>query len=87
VSQWRSAVPKRESGQAVVEYALVLALVAAGLLIALLLLRSSLGGAYDRMAHRVGPRAPGRSPETGVVSSEQDEGGAEAKSPGGGRGY
>jgi len=87
VSQWRSAVPKRESGQAVVEYALVLALVAAGLLIALLLLRSSLGGAYDRMAHRVNPRAPGSSPETGVASSEQDEGGAEAKSPGGGKGH
>jgi Flp pilus assembly pilin Flp len=87
VSEWRSAVPKRESGQAVVEYALVLALVAAGLLIALLLLRSSLGGAYDRMAHRVSPRAPGRSPETGVVSSEQDERGAEAKSPGGAKGH
>jgi Flp pilus assembly pilin Flp len=87
VSQWRSAVPKRESGQAVVEYALVLALVAAGLLIALLLLRSSLGGAYDRMAHRVDPRARGRGPETGVVSSAQDEGAAEAKSSGGGEGH
>lgn len=87
MSQWRSAVSKRESGQAVVEYALVLALVAAGLLIALLLLRSSLGGAYDRMAHRVNPRAPGTSPETGVVSSEQGEGAAEAKSAGGEKGH
>jgi Flp pilus assembly pilin Flp len=73
VTQWRLAVPKRESGQAVVEYALVLALVAAGLLIALLLFRSSVGGAYDRMAHRVDSPASSSGPETGVASSSEDE--------------
>ena len=73
MTQWRSVASERESGQAVIEYALVLALVAAGLLIALLLLRNSIGGAYDRVAHRVNP--PGTTPnsETGAVSSAEKD--------------
>ena len=65
---WRSLVPKRESGQAVIEYALVLALVAAGLLVGLLLFGSSLGGAYGRAADRV--QAPGSGPESEAVGRE-----------------
>jgi len=74
VTQWRSLVLERESGEGVIEYALVLALVAAGLLIALLLLRDSIGSAYDRVAHRV--EAPGATTgsETGAVSSERNGG-------------
>jgi len=74
VKRWRSLVPRRESGQAVLEYALVLALVAAGLLVGLLLFRSSLGNAYGRVAHRVRPpSSPGS--ESGAVT---DTGGSEA---------
>jgi Flp pilus assembly pilin Flp len=74
VKRWRSLVPRRESGQAVFEYALVLALVAAGLLVGLLLLRSSLGHAYGRVAHRVQPpSSPGS--ESGAVA---DTGGGKA---------
>ncbi len=68
MTQWRSLVPKRESGQAVIEYALVLALVAAGLLVGLLLFGSSLGGAYGRVAQRV--QGPGSAPESGAVGAE-----------------
>ena len=74
MKRWRSLVPKRESGQAVLEYALVLALVAAGLLVGLLLFRSSLGNAYGRVAHRVQSRSSPAS-ESGAVA---DTGGGEA---------
>jgi len=67
VKRWRSLVPKRESGQAVLEYALVLALVAAGLLVGLLFFRSSLGNAYGRVAHRVQSRSSPAS-ESGAVA-------------------
>ena len=95
MTQWRSGVPKREAGQAVVEYALVLALVAAGLLIALLLFRDSIGGAYDRVARQVDRTNPGGSSETGVVSpgrSEPDhkdgtQAGARVGAPGDGKGH
>jgi Flp pilus assembly pilin Flp len=81
VKRWRSLVPKRESGQAVLEYALVLALVAAGLLVGLLLFRSSLGNAYGRVAHRVQSRgSPGS--ESGAVA-DTGGGGAGVARPGG----
>ena len=84
MKRWPSLVPKRESGQAVLEYALVLALVAAGLLVGLLLFRSSLGNAYGRVAHRVqGPRGS----ESGAVDAVVDSGGggaASAREDGGG---
>jgi Flp pilus assembly pilin Flp len=83
VTQWRSVASERESGQAAIEYALVLALVAAGLLIALLLLRNSIGGAYDRVAHRVDPGGTTPSSETGAVSSGQ--GGAAKAEAGSGK--
>jgi len=87
VTQWRSLVPTRESGQAVIEYALVLALVAAGLLIGLLLFRSSLGGAYGRVADRVQAPRSGPSSETGAVGAEANGGsGAGSARPGNGGG-
>jgi Flp pilus assembly pilin Flp len=87
VTQWRSLVPKRESGQAVVEYALVLALVAAGLLVGLLLFRSSLGGAYGSVADRVQAPRSGSSSETGAIGPEADGGsGAEPARAGNGGG-
>jgi Flp pilus assembly pilin Flp len=70
VTQWRSLVPKRESGQAVIGYALVLALVAAGLLVGLLLFRSSLGGTYGKVADGVQTPSSGASSETGAVGVE-----------------
>lgn len=87
MKQWRSVVPKRESGQAVVEYALVLALVAAGLLVGLLLFRSSLGNAYGRVARRVQVPGSRSSAETGVVGAESGGAGeAESARPGSGGG-
>ena len=69
MKQWRSMVPKRESGQAVLEYALVLALVAVGLLVGLLLFRSTLGNAYGRMTHRVQAPRSGDS-ESGAIAGD-----------------
>jgi Flp pilus assembly pilin Flp len=80
VKRWRSLVPKRESGQAVLEYALVLALVAAGLLVGLLLFRSSLGNAYGRVAHRVQSRGSPGSESDAVADTG---GGAGVARPGG----
>ena len=82
MTQWRSVASERESGEAVIEYALVLALVAAGLLIALLLLRNSIGGAYDRVARRVNPPGMTPSSETAAVSSGE-KGAANAKNEAG----
>ena len=95
MSQWRSATRRGEAGQAVVEYALVLALVAAGLAIALLLFRDSIGGAYDRVARQVDRTAPGGSPETGVArpghndpsSNDGTQAGAQVGAPDDGKGH
>lgn len=75
MKRWRSFVPRRESGHAVLEYAVVLALVAAGLLVGLLLFRSSVGNTYGRVARRVQSPGP-RGPETGAVGAEADTGGS-----------
>ena len=53
----RSAVRNHDCGQATAEYALLLALVAAGLLVALLLFRTSIGGSYGRVVNQVGTPA------------------------------
>jgi Flp pilus assembly pilin Flp len=65
VKRSRSAVRNHDSGQATAEYALLLALVAAGLLVALLLFRTSIGGSYGRVVDRVGN--PGGAQETGAM--------------------
>lgn len=48
-----AAAWKRDEGQALVEYSLILALVAAGLVTVLLLLRDSVGNSYHRVGDRV----------------------------------
>jgi Flp pilus assembly pilin Flp len=56
----------RESAQATAEYALLLALVAAGLLVALLLFGTTIGQSYGRVSNRVND--PGGAKETGAAS-------------------
>ena len=56
----------RESGQATAEYALLLALVAAGLLVALLLFGTTIGQSYGRVSNRVNDA--GGAQETGAAS-------------------
>ena len=63
--RFRAAVGRGDRGQAS-EYAVLLALVAAGLLVALLLFGTSVGRTYGRVANSVGN--PGQTQETGVVS-------------------
>ena len=65
VKRFGSAVG-RESGQATAEYALLLALVAAGLLVALLLFGTTLGQSYGRVSNRVSD--PGGARETGAAA-------------------
>jgi len=79
VKSSRSAVRNLESGQATAEYALLLALVAAGLLVALLLFRTSIGASYGRVANRV--RNPEGRQETGTMPVGA---GAENVTPAGG---
>lgn len=62
--RFRAAVGRGDRGQAS-EYAVLLALVAAGLLVALLLFGTSVGRTYGRVANSVGN--PGQTQETGVV--------------------
>ena len=72
----RSAVRNPDSGQATAEYALLLALVAAGLLVALLLFRTSIGGSYGRVVNRVGN--PEGAQETGAMPAGTGVGGGGA---------
>jgi Flp pilus assembly pilin Flp len=78
VLRFRAAVRRGDCGQAS-EYAVLLALVAAGLLVALLLFGTSVGRTYGRVANSVGN--PGQIQETGAVS-----GGGGASQPAGGGG-
>ena len=65
----------------------MLALVAAGLLVGLLLLRSSLGNAYGRVARQVQVPGSQNSAETGVVGAESGGAGeAQSARPGSGGG-
>ena len=48
-----AAAWKRDEGQALVEYSLILALVAAGLAIVLLLFRDTMGNAYGAVGNQV----------------------------------
>lgn len=86
----RSAVRNPDSGQATAEYALLLALVAAGLLVALLLFRTSIGGSYGRVVNRVGnpegAQETGAVPAGGVVGPGAGTGGGPGTSHGCGGG-
>lgn len=72
----RSAVRNPDSGQATAEYALLLALVAAGLLVALLLFRTSIGGSFSRVENGVHD-AQGAQ-ETGATPAAKGAGGGVA---------
>ena len=76
--RFRAGMRRGDRGQAS-EYALLLALVAAGLLVALLLFGTSVGRTYGRVANSVGNA--GQTQETGVVS-----GGGGVSQPAGGEG-
>lgn len=62
--RFRTAVLRSDRGQTS-EYAIVLALVAVGLLVALLLIRESVGRTYGRVANSVGNAG---QQETGALS-------------------
>jgi Flp pilus assembly pilin Flp len=73
---------KRDEGQALVEYSLILALVAAGLALVLLLFRDTMGNAYGTMGTQVDAAGlPVASP-----GGEATGGGAPAGSTGKGKG-
>ena len=82
----RSAVRNHDRGQATAEYALLLALVAAGLLVALLLFRTSIGGSYGQVVNQVGN--PEGAQETGTMPAGAGAGkaGGPGKNPGCGAG-
>jgi Flp pilus assembly pilin Flp len=50
---WCAAAWKRDEGQALVEYSLILALVAASLVAVLLLFRDSVGNSYGQVGNQV----------------------------------
>ncbi|HEX5386279.1 MAG TPA: hypothetical protein VFW66_06255 [Gemmatimonadales bacterium] len=70
---------RRDSGQALVEYALLLMFVAGGLLLTLVLLGDQLRGEYGRMGDRLAPAAgvpavapaPGTSPVAHPAVSDE----------------
>ena len=69
-----AAAWKRDEGQALVEYSLILALVAAGLAIVLLLFRDTMGNAYGAVGNHVDAAGlPVASPGGGA--SDDDPGG------------
>jgi Flp pilus assembly pilin Flp len=75
VQRFRAVVRRSDGGQAS-EYALLLALVAAGLFIALMLFGTSLGQSYGRVANRVGSST--QTQETGAVAGGGGGGGGGA---------
>ncbi len=63
---WCAAAWKRDEGQALIEYSLILALVAAGLFAVLLLFRDSVGNTYGQVGNQVdAARLPVASPGGG----------------------
>lgn len=63
---WPRQRRRQQSGQAVVEYALVLLFVAAGLLLALMLLGANMRVSY----RRIGPQVQSGEADVGQVTSE-----------------
>lgn len=83
---------KRDEGQALIEYSLILALVAAGLVAVLLLFRDSLGNSYRQAgnhvdAARLPVSSPGGGTDGGTPSGAKgDHGCGEGQGGGLGRG-
>jgi Flp pilus assembly pilin Flp len=71
-----AAAWKRDEGQALVEYSLILALVAAGLAVVLLLFRDTMGNAYGTVGNQVDAAGlPVASPGGGSRGGEPSAGG------------
>ena len=72
---WCAAAWKRDEGRALIEYSLILALVAAGLFAVLLLFRDSVGNTYRQVGNQVdAARLPVASPGDGAGSGKGDHG-------------
>ncbi len=75
-----AAAWKRDEGQALVEYSLILALVAAGLAVVLLLFRDTMGNAYGTVGNQVDAAGlPVASPGGGSRGGEPSAGGTGAE--------
>jgi Flp pilus assembly pilin Flp len=73
-----AAAWEQDEGQALVEYSLILALVAVGLVAVLLLFRDNLGGSYGRVGHQVDAAGlPVASPGGGTPGAGSPGGGGE----------
>jgi Flp pilus assembly pilin Flp len=84
---WCAAAWKRDEGQALVEYSLIFALVAAGLFAVLLLFRDSVGNTYGQVGSRVDAAGlPVASPGDGAGSGKGDHGCGGGQGGGLGRG-
>jgi Flp pilus assembly pilin Flp len=82
---WCAAAWKRDEGQALIEYSLILALVAAGLVAVLILFRDSVGNSYQQVGDRVDrARLPMGSADGSTSGGAGGAGGGGA--PGGGTG-
>ena len=91
---WWVTAWKRDDGQSLIEYSLILALVAASLVAVLILFRDNLGDSYGRMGNRMdsaglrgaaagsGAEAPAGA---GGDAASPGAGGAESRSPGPGQ--
>jgi Flp pilus assembly pilin Flp len=89
---WCAAAWKRDQGQALVEYSLILALAAAGLVTVLLLFRASVGNSYQQVGDRVDRAglpvgAPGGSTPGGATPGGAGRGSSGGGGVGGGAGY
>jgi Flp pilus assembly pilin Flp len=78
---WWVTAWKRDDGQSLIEYSLILALVAASLVAVLILFRDNLGDSYGRVGNRM-DSAGLRGPAAGSASEPPSGAGADAASPG-----
>ncbi|HEU5169342.1 MAG TPA: hypothetical protein VFU46_02325 [Gemmatimonadales bacterium] len=79
-----AAAWRRDAGQALIEYALIMALVAAGLIGVLLMLREEVGGSYGRLSDRID--AAGSTTRSGSLPGGGTGGATPGGSGGGGYG-
>jgi Flp pilus assembly pilin Flp len=73
---WCAAAWEQDEGQALLEYSLIMALVAAGLVTVLLLFRDSLGNSYHHVGNRVDAAGLRGSPGGGTPGGDPAGGGS-----------
>jgi Flp pilus assembly pilin Flp len=74
---WCAAAWKQDEGQALIEYSLILALVAAGLVTVLLLFRDTVGNSYHHVGNQVDAAGlPIAAPDGGAPGSATPGGGS-----------